>query len=249
MPRTMLTDENWLKVLPILNEHRIYDKPGLRLKCEGMLYRLRTGCPWRDLPEYFGKWNSVYKRFNDWCRTEKWMSIFKALCVDPDMEWNFIDGSIVKAHQHSAGAKNGQETAIGKSVAGKSSKIHLAVESCGFPIDFTITGGEVHDVKEAPTFIAQLPKSAYKILDKGYDCESLRNQIRQQKCTPIIPRKSNSIVGNGDIDWDLYKLRHLVENAIARLKQFRAVATRYDKLKRNFVGSVALACAFIWLPM
>lgn len=249
MPRTMLTDEIWSKVLPILKEHSIYNKADLRLKFEGILYRLRVGCPWRDLPKYFGKWSSVYKRFNEWCREEKIMSIFKRLCVDPDMEWVFIDGSIVKAHQHSAGAPNNQESAVGKSVAGNTTKIHLAVESCGFPIDFTITGGEVHDVKEAPTFIAQLPASDFKIMDKGYDSERLREQIRRQKCTPVIPRKNNSIVGNNDVDWGLYKYRHLVENAFARLKHFRAVATRFDKLKRNFVGSVALACAIMWVNM
>jgi transposase len=249
MPRTKLTDEDWKKVLPILNEHRIYNKADLRRTFEGILYRIRVGCPWRDLPEYFGKWSSVYKRFNEWCREEKLMSIFKALCVEPDMEWTFIDGSIVKAHQHSAGAQNDQETGIGKSVAGNTTKIHLAVDSCGFPIDFTITGGEVHDVKEAPSFIAQLPKSDYKIMDKGYDCESLREQIKQQKCTPIIPRKSNSTIGNVALDWGLYKYRHLVENAFARLKHFRGVATRFDKLKRNFVGVVALACAIMWIKM
>ncbi len=104
MPRAKLTDEDWLKVLPILNEHRIYNKPDLRRTFEGILYRVRVGCPWRDFPEYFGKWSSVYKRFNEWRREEKLMSTFKSLCVEPDMEWMFIDGSIVKAHQHSVGA-------------------------------------------------------------------------------------------------------------------------------------------------
>ncbi len=174
---------------------------------------------------------------------------FKALCVEPDMEWTFIDGSIVKAHQHSAGAQNCQETGIGKSVAGNTTKIHLAVDSYGLPIDFTITGGEANYVKEAPSFIAQLPKSDYKIMDKGYDCESLRGQIKQQKYTPIIPRKNNSTIGNADLDRGLYKYRHLVENAFARLKHFRGVATRFDKLKRNFVGVVALTCAIMRIQM
>ncbi|MDD2759230.1 MAG: transposase, partial [Methylomonas sp.] len=58
-----------------------------------------------------------------------------------------------------------------------------------------------------------------------------------------------STIGNDDMDWWLYKYRHLVENVFARLKHFRAVATRYDKLKRNIESVIALACAFIWLPM
>jgi transposase len=65
----------------------------------------------------------------------------------------------------------------------------------------------------------------------------------------IIPRKKNSKTGNAEIDWGLYKYRHLIENIFARLKQFRAIATRYDKLKRNYASMLAMACSYIWLPM
>lgn len=69
------------------------------------------------------------------------MALFNALVVEPDLEWEFIDGSIVKAHQHSSGAPYEQETAIGKSVAGNTTKIHMAVDSCGLPLHFSVTGG------------------------------------------------------------------------------------------------------------
>lgn len=120
------------------------------------------------------------------------------------------------------------------------------MDSSGSPIDFEITGGEVHDAKIGPKLVEKLPHSAYVLADKGHDSEDLREQIRRRKSTPIIPRKRNSKTGNADVDWDLFKLRHLVENAIARLRHFRGVATRFDKQKRNYVGgTVALACAFI----
>jgi len=208
-----------------------------------------AGCPWRDLPGALGNRNAVYKRFNEWSRKEKLMGIFNELVVEPDLEWAFIDGSIVKAHQHSSGAASGQESAIGKSVAGNTTKIHRAVDAGGLPIHFTETGGEVHDCKEAPTLVAELPEADYIVADKGYDSEPLRVQIQDQGAVPVIPRKKNSNVGNDAMDWCLYKYRHLVENVFARLKHFRAIATRYDKLKRNFEGAVALACAFLWLPM
>lgn len=67
------------------------------------------------------------------------MDIFKALVQEPDLEWEFIDGSIVKAHQHSSGACGSQDQAIGKSVSGNSTKIHMAADSFGLPIDFEIT--------------------------------------------------------------------------------------------------------------
>ena len=85
---------------------------------EGILYRMRTGCPWRDLPHHFGKWNSVYQQFNRWSANDKLMSLFKTLVHEPDLEWGFIDGSFVKAHQHSAGAAGDNDQGIGKSKGG-----------------------------------------------------------------------------------------------------------------------------------
>ncbi len=249
MPRLMLTDEFWSKLTAIMHEYRIYDKPSLRMMVEGMLYRLRAGCPWRDLPPEFGPWNSIYQKFNRWSSKNKLIKVFKALVQEPDLEWEFIDGSIVKAHQHSAGAVGKEDQAIGKSVAGNTTKIHMAVEACGLPIDFEITGGEVHDAKKAPDLIEKLSRADHTIADKGYDSEELRELIRKKGSVPVIPRKSNSKIGNDDMDWGLYKYRHLVENVFARLKQFRSIATRYDKLKRNYASMLALACGFLWLPM
>ena len=87
------------------------------------------------------------------------------------------------------------------------------------------------------------------IADKGYDSEAIRGQVEQQGAKAVIPRKRNSVKGNADLDKGLYRNRHLVENAFARLKHYRAVASRFDKLKRNYESTVAMACAFLWLPM
>jgi len=204
MPRLMLTDEHWSKLRTIMREHGIYDKPSLRKTVEGILYRMRTGLPWRDLPSFFGLWISIYQQFNRWSSKNKLMKVFKTLVQDPDLEWEFIDGSIVKAHQHSTGATSDGDEAIGKSVAGNTTKIHMAVDACGLPIDFEITSGEVHDCKVAPEFFAKLPDADYMIADKGYDSEELRELIRAKSSVPVIPRKSNSKMGNDDIDWGLY---------------------------------------------
>ena len=155
----------------------------------------------------------------------------------------------MKAHQHSTGAASDGDEVIGKSVAGNTTKIHMAVDACGLPIDFEITGGEVHDCKVAPEFFAKLPNADYMVADKGYDSEELRALIRSKLSIPVIPRKRNSTIGNDDMVWGLYKYRHLVENIFARLKHFRAIATRYDKLKRNYASMLALACGYLWLPM
>ena len=87
MPRLMLNDEFWPKLKKILlQETMIYNKRNLHLTVEGMLYRARIGCLWRDLPAAFGCWNSICKRFNAWSLSSKWLRTFKALTIDPDWE-------------------------------------------------------------------------------------------------------------------------------------------------------------------
>ena len=90
MARTMLTDEQWQKLSDILRQINIYNKPNLRRTVEAMLYRIRIGCPWRDLPTCFGKWSTVYHQYRYWRKTvnEQLMSIMTA---DYDSEWLFID--------------------------------------------------------------------------------------------------------------------------------------------------------------
>ena len=232
-----------------MSQNNIYDKPTLRLTVEGILYKMRVGCPWRDLPQYFGSWNAIYKRFNEWSDKSKLMSIFKSLIHAPDFEWKMIDGSIVKAHQHATGARKFEEKAIGKSVAGNTSKIHMVVDSHGNIVDFEITEGQVHDIMMATELIERTPESTYTIADKGYDGEYFRWVIEESNSIAVIPRKSNSKIGNQNLDKFIYKQRHKVENIFARLKHFRSIATRFDKLKRNFEGMLYLACSYIWLKL
>lgn len=169
--------------------------------------------------------------------------------IEPDLEWVFIDGSYAKAHQHSSGAVSDDDEAIGKSRAGHTSKIHLVVDAHGLPVDFEITGGHVNDCTVAPELIVRLPEADVIIADKGYDSERIRETIESRGARPAIPRKRNSVKGNADLDRGLYRYRHLVENAFARLKHYRAVASRFDKLKRNYESVVAMACMILWLPM
>ena len=89
----------------------------------------------------------------------------------------------------------------------------------------------------------------YLIADKGYDSEHIRKIARNHRMIAIIPRKSNSRKPNVDFDDYLYRLRHLVENAFARLKHFRGIATRFEKLARNYKSMLFLACLFIWFKV
>ena len=112
-----------------------------------------------------------------------------------------------------------------------------------------MTGGHINDCTEAPTLIEKIDAAQVLIADKGYDSQIIRDKGEALGMSVIILRRKNSIKGNKGLDRHLYKLRHLVENASARLKHYRAVASRYDKLARSYESFVSLACAFLWLPM
>jgi transposase len=172
---------------------------------------------------------------------------FFCLRGEIDSEWVFADGSYVRAHQHASGARLGEERAIGRSRGGPTTKIHMACDAHGNPIDFEITGGETHDAKAAPEVIRKIDKADNFIADKGYDSEEIRDQVRTRGMNPVIPRKSNSKKPNPEFDSFLYKMRHLVENLFARIKHFRSIATRFEKLARNFRALVYIACAMIWI--
>ena len=110
MIRRELTDAQWARIEPLVPGKK-GDKgrhgEDNRLFVDAVLWILRSGAPWRFLPDEFGKWNSVYTRFMRWSRSGRWESLFKALADDPDFERVMIDATIVRAHQHASGAKGG----------------------------------------------------------------------------------------------------------------------------------------------
>ncbi|CBJ81929.1 transposase [Xenorhabdus bovienii str. Jollieti] len=210
---------------------------------------MKTGIPWRGLPSEFGKGNSVFQRFDAWSKKGVFDLLFKELSKDSDTEWLFIDSSIVRAHQHSSGATSKKDEAIGKSRGGRSTKIHLAVDSYGLPVNFELSGGQVHDIVHAESLVVQSPPSGVVIADKGVQCQAFRTDIEQQGATPVIPYRKNNRKLDQKIDKCLYCYRHLVENTFARIKHFRVIATRYDKLERNYTSTLVLAFIIVWLPM
>jgi transposase len=106
----VLKDEQWERVAPLLPGKA--GDPGRtgsdnRLFLEAVLWMVRTGAPWRDLPEAFGSWNTVFRRFRRWAQAGVFEYLFQALSGDPDFEYALIDGTIIRVHQHGAGAKEG----------------------------------------------------------------------------------------------------------------------------------------------
>jgi transposase len=108
--RRALTEAQWRRIEPlILGKEGDKGRHGEdnRLFVDAVLWSVRAGAPWRDLPKEFGNWNSVFQRFRRWAKKGIWESIFNALVEEPDLEYLIIDSTIVRAHQHAAGAKKG----------------------------------------------------------------------------------------------------------------------------------------------
>jgi transposase len=110
MRRHEMTDDHWERIKDFLPGQPA--DPGVtaqdnRLFVNAVLWIAKTGAPWRDLPERFGPWGSVWKRFDRWAKKGVWKRVFEAL-QDPDLEWMIIDSTVVRAHQHAAGKKGGK---------------------------------------------------------------------------------------------------------------------------------------------
>jgi len=127
-----------------------------------------------------------------------------------------------------------------------STKIHATVDALGNPTGFFLTGGEAHDLVGADHLLP-LVQADTLLADKAFDAEErVIHPLQAAGITPVIPPRAGR-KSPRNYDRDLFKARHLIENFFARLKQFRAIATRYDKTKRNFLAAIHLAAAVIWL--
>ena len=127
-----------------------------------------------------------------------------------------------------------------------STKIHTLVDALGNPVGFFLTGGEVHDLAGADHLLPSM-QADILLADKAFDADGrVLAPLAEAGKTAVIPPKANRKISR-TYDRDLFKARHLIENFFARLKQFRAIATRYDKTKQNFLAAVHLAAAVIWL--
>ena len=134
---------------------------------------------------------------------------------------------------------------MGRSRGGLTTKIHAAVDALGNPLRCLLTGGQEADISQAHLLIKGMSPDMV-IADKGYDANHFVEAIEANGAQPVIPPRSNRLTPR-EYDRHWYKDRNLVERFFNRIKQFRRIATRYEKLDRNFNAMISVVCAMIWL--
>jgi transposase len=142
---------------------------------------------------------------------------------------------------------NQNQEALGRSRGGFSTKIHLRTNAKGDPLTFDVTGGEAHEVKGYDALMELHDVYPDKLLgDKGYDSDDIRNDLNARGIKPVIPPRSNRKTPI-EYDREAYKRRNHIERCVNRLKQFRRIATRYEKTARAYLSMLCIAAARLWI--
>ena len=205
-----------------------------------ILFVLHEGCGWRAIDDPAARWNSVYQYYRRWCRTGTWHKLWDLLAPPTRGKSAFLDSSHIKVHRCGLNPAGGREAqAIGKSRGGWNTKLHAMVDAAGAPCALSLSPGNEADVSHAPEVLQEM-EAGKLVADKGYDSDPLRTWLAGRGITSCIPPRSNRTHPQ-PFSRILYRKRHWVENFFEKIKTFRRVATRYDKLAETFFGWVLLA--------
>ena len=241
-----LTKIQWNKIKFIFEKQKKKGRPTLdALKVfKAIVWMLKSGARWRDLPPHFGNWNSIYHTFRRWSEQGIFEKILQIVNKNSqNTKLIEIDSTYCKVHQSACSKLKNQ--AIGVSRGGKTTKIHALVNENFQLLNIMLTGGNVNDSECALALLKPIHIAGKKVLaDRAYSSSSIRTFIEHQKATVCIPDKSNFKVTH-DFDKELYKQRNIIERFFQRIKNYRHIAFRFDKLADCFLNFVLLAASVI----
>ena len=210
----------------------------------GTLHVLRVGCRWREVPIEYGPAKTVYNRYHRWARRRIWHGIFEKMVAKGPVPWELsLDSTHIKAHR----SAQGWTQAIGTSRGGRTSKIHCLADDRGRPLAFGLTPGNVADIKMAIPLLEVARPTKRLLADKAYDADSLRGWLARRKIKAVIP-SSAARKTPYPLDRKAYRRRNVIERLFCRLKNWRRIPTRYDRLATNYLAAIALVSAIIvWI--
>ena len=253
MTKSSLDDAQWgslrlvIQRIPHASKR---DEVALRRFVEAVLWILRTGAPWRDLPDKLGHWPSVYHRFRRWSLRGWWDLIFEHLRpAVPADGLVLVDSTTCKAHRAASGAAHSTAAAksLGRSRGGICSKIHACTDGQGRILRLIDSPGNHSDIRYARPLMADIPATD-TALDRGYISAKLVADLAAQGCTAHIPPKQG-MLNPPPYDKLIYARRHHIENVFSRLKDQARIALRRDKTRLSSIGFTLLAATMINLRL
>ncbi len=205
---------------------------------------MRLDVPWRVLPEQFGSWQSVYTRWRRWCERGIWKAILERLGTLESRQLRLLDATHDKVHKDSSTGGHHQTQAIGRSKGGVNTKIKALVDGLAWPVGLELAAGNCAYVSAAET--VALPVGKRLVGDKGCDSDPFRQWIVAQGSTSCNPPCKNRV---RKVAWHRgwSRHRHHVENFCQRIKRWRRLGTRYEKLAKRFLAFVQLVGILDWL--
>jgi transposase len=214
------------------------------LVLESILFVLTEGCSWRAIDRPQARWNSVYQYFRRWCQRGILKKVLTQFGPQLAPGWHFVDSTHVKVHADGSNPAGGQALqAMGRTKGGLNTKIHALVNARSQAVVIALSAGNDADISLAEELTECLPEGSILIGDKAYDSSALRQTAATKGIKTCIPARANRIT-TVPFSATLYRRRHRVENFFGRIKRYRRVATRYDKLAETFLGFVYLAILF-----
>jgi transposase len=246
MPRHRLRDAVWASLhAKLVAIPGIWKKDAERLRrfVEAVVFVLRTGVAWEDLPERFGKPNSLHRRYRRWAVAGIRDELFTAGVPEDALEAVMIDATITKAQRFASGARGGGEEDLGRSRGGLTTKIHALVDRRGRPLCYLLTPGQAADCRHAETLLEGVA-FARLIGDRAYDTDALRAWCAEHGIEAVIPSKRNRKTPIPH-DRARYRARHRIENLFCRVKDYTRIILRKDKTSRSYAGFVSLAFTLI----
>jgi transposase len=213
------------------------------------LHVLRSGCCWRDCPPEYAPATTIYNRYNRWNAQGVWKRIFERLAAAGNIPDEISIGSTyVKAHRSAAGQKGGQAAqAIGRSGSGRTSKIHAVAKAEGKPLAFIRRLERWLTSASLPVCSTASPRRVAHLPTKPAMLTTFASRWEEQGTEVVIP-STRARRRPHPLNRRAYRGRDAVERMFERMKDWRRLATRYDRLARNFLSAIALlATAAGWL--
>ncbi|WP_090561087.1 IS5 family transposase [Belnapia rosea] len=253
-----MTDEEWAVLEPLVEACRPHAKvppSNLRRTVSAIIWRHQNGAKWRAVPEEFGPWWMAAQTFIRWSRLGVWERLLgMAQARGVELGMAFLDGTSIRAHQKAAGAagkdaapaQRGSGEALGRSRGGYGTKACVIADSRGRAVAFALAPGQAHELPHAVPLLARLPGvPVWVVADRGYSSHAFRQHVWDLGARPAVPtRRDEAPVA---CPAPIYNNRNRVERLWARLKEWRAVATRYEKTATSFLGVLCLAATVDWL--